>query len=356
MKRLSPSSILLLCLCTSLAAQGEQDLRITTKKGASVWLTQETKMEQAIDMGGQQMDMGNSTTYTMQITVKEVGDKGQLVVEAKIARVLGTMTMPMMGDVEFDSIDQKPGDAKEGAGDEADGMGMPDFDSIGRAMGSLAGNTFIAKVDPFGKVTSIDGIEKALEAARKNAGRMGAQMLGAQLNESAMQKLVESAFGTLPDKPIAVGGTWERSEDQKSSRMQVANKMKLTLAKADAESFEITAAGTIEKPASEAAGEAKEGEGDEAAAAREMLSKMKIENGKIAGTAKISRTDGFMIASTSNMSMDLTMPSPMGGGDMTINQKVTTTTKRTTEEAAMKKAGAAKAAETAKEPAKQAGK
>ncbi len=354
MKRFSRSSILLLCLCASVAAQGEQDLRITTKKGASVWLTQETKMEQAIDMGGQQMDMGNATTYTLQVTVKEVDDKGQLVVEAKIARVLGTMTMPMMGDIEFDSIDQKPGDAKEG--EEADGMGMPDFDSIGRAMGSLAGNTFIAKVDPFGKVTSIDGIEKALEAARKKAGRMGAQMLGAQLNESAMQRMVESAFGTLPGKPIAVGGTWERSEDQKSSRMQVANKMKLTLTKADAEFFEIAATGTIEKPATEAAGEAKADESDEAKAAREMLSKMKIENGKIAGTAKISRTDGFMVASTSNMSMDMTMPSPMGGGDMTINQKVTTTTKRTTEEAAMKKAGAAKAPETAKEPAKQAGK
>lgn len=350
MKQLSLSSLLLLGLAATLSAQGDaHDLRTTAKKGASVWIAQESKSEQAIDMGGQQMDMGNTITYMVQVTVADVDDKGMLTVEAKIGRVFGTMTIPMMGDVEFDSIDQKADDAPA----EEDESGMPNFDAIGQAMGSLAGAVFTAKVDPFGQVKSMDGVTKVLDAARKKGGRMGGQMLGAQLNESAMERLVESAFGILPEQPIAVGASWDRNEDQKSSRMNVSNKMKLTLAKHDAESFEITASGTVEKAASSAE-PAKDGEDEQAAMQREMMAQMKIENGKITGTAKISRTDGFLVASNSTMSMDMAMPSPMGGGEMTINQKVTTNTKRTTAEAATKKAGAAK--EAPKEAAKEGGK
>ena len=304
MNRISQPFLLSILTCAvPLAAQAaEHDLRVTAKKGSSLWYTQESKQEQALDMGGQQMDMGNATTYTMFATVKDVDEKGQLVVEAKIIRVKGTMTIPMMGDVEFDSADAAPGKAGEEAADEGgDEMGGPNFDAIGRGMTSLAGATFVAKVDAFGKVQSIDGVDKVLTAARKKAGGMGAQMLGASLNDSAMERLVSCAFGSLPDKPVAVGGSWERNEDGKSSRMQVANKMKLTLAKIDADSFEVTATGTVEKPAAEA-GAAKDGEGEEDAQAREMLAKMKIENGKITGSTRISRQDGFMIESSSVMS------------------------------------------------------
>lgn len=350
MKHISLGSVLLLGLAAALTAQGEtHDLRTTTKKGAAVWIAQESKSERAIDMGGQQMDMGSTVTYLLQVTVADVDAKGMMTVEAKIGRVFGTMTVPMMGDIEFDSIDQK---ADAGPAEE-DGGGMPDPDAIGQAMGSLAGAVFTAKVDPFGQVKSMEGVTKVIDAAQKKAGPMGGQMLGAHLNDSAMEHLVESAFGDLPEQPIAVGGSWQRNEDQKASRMNVSNKMKLTLAKHEAESFEITASGTVEK-AAVAAEPAKDGEDARAAMQREMMAQMKIENGKITGTAKISRTDGFLIASSSTISMDMSMPSPMGGGEMTINQKVTTTTKRTTAEAATKKAGAAK--EAPKEGAKEAGK
>ena len=115
MNRISHPFLLSIVTClVPLAAQGEEhDLRVTAKKGASLWFTQESKQEQSIDMGGQQMDMGNSTTYTVCTTVKDVDEKGQLVVETKIVRVKGTMTIPMMGDIEFDSADapaDKPGE------------------------------------------------------------------------------------------------------------------------------------------------------------------------------------------------------------------------------------------------------
>jgi hypothetical protein len=347
MKRISVPTLLFLSLATPLAAQGaEQDLRINAKKGATAWFKHESKMEQSIDMGGQQMDMGNSVTYTLQVSVKEIDDKGMIVLETKIARIAGAMTIPMMGDVEFDSLDQKAGEAA--AEEEDGGMGMPNFDAIGVAMSSLSGTTFIARLDPYGKITSMDNLEKTLETAREKAGRMGAQMLAAQLNAKNFERLAESAFGPRPDKAMAVGGTWERNEDGKSSSMPIQNKMKMTLAKHDDEAFVVTATGTVEKTAGEVkvdAGEGKADDGDDEADAqtKEMLAKMEIKNGKLSGSAKVSRTDSFLLESKSTTTMDLLMPSPMGG-EMTINQKMTVTTTRTTAEVAMKKAGASKEA------------
>ena len=114
----------LFCLATPLVCQGggaENDLRVAAKKGSTVWLLLEEKQEQTIDMGGQTMDIENMTTRTLQVEVKDVDDKGNLTVEVKIARIHGSMTMPMgMGDVEFDSAKKTEGEEAED-GDADDG-------------------------------------------------------------------------------------------------------------------------------------------------------------------------------------------------------------------------------------------
>ena len=61
---------------------------------------------------------------------------------------------------------------------------------------------------------------------------------------------------------------------------------------------------------------------------------MKISNGKIAGKEVVARKDGLVQRSESTMSMDLSMPSPMGGGDMSITQKTTIVIERSTKDAA----------------------
>lgn len=329
----SPRTIFALSLFAAAAPLCAQDLdlKVTFKKGAAVWLQQEAKMEQAMDMGGQQMDMGNTVTYTLHAQVADVDDKGVATVELKVARVHGAMTLPMMGDVEFDSLNPAP----EGD-DGSDNFGMPNLDAIGAAMSSLAGNTFVVKIDRRGEVVSMDGVDKVLDAARKKAGRMGSQMLGAQLNDGMVKRLAESLFGERPEQAVAVGAAWETAEKEKGARnMQVVNKVKTTLAKASAEAFEFTMAGTIEKPANTDPGKGSADESEESAMAREMLSKMEMKNGKITGSAKYSRTDGFVIESTSTMSMSMTMPSPMGG-EMAIDMTNRTTMKRVTEAAAQK--------------------
>jgi len=166
----------LLALAAVAVAQGtEHDLRTTAKKGSSAWFVQSTKQEQAIDMDGQTMDMGNTVNYTVRVTVGEVSDKGSLDVTIDILRVEGALVLPMMGEVAFDSA---AGPAED------DGFGMA---ALGDAMASLAGKKFTATVSPYGKVEKVEGTKELLDAARKKGGQMGGQMLASALTDQALE-------------------------------------------------------------------------------------------------------------------------------------------------------------------------
>lgn len=334
------SLVTVLALAAPAFAQGEIDLKVTTKKGASVWLQQESKQSQVIDMQGQEMETEQSTTRILQLTVKDVDDKG-FVVETKIVRVFGSMGLPMgMGDMDFDSATP---DAED---EDDDGMGMGAMmGGLKKAMLAGAGKSFTAKVDAKGKVVELMEDAKAMLKDEGGGGRM---MGGPSMTEGALKNMVEAAFGEVPEKPIAVGGKWEKSEQESAGRLPVKGKTELTLAKADAESYELTMAGTLEKPASDAAadGEKLEGADEQAAMQQEMMKSMQVKNGKIVGMCRVSRTDGFVMEKTSTMSADIEMSAgPMG--DMAMSMKMTETIKRTTAEAA-----APKKAEPKKEDAK----
>ncbi len=334
-----------ICLATPLLAQGEVDLRTTAKKGSSVWLVQETKQAQVIDMQGQEMETEQSTTRTLCFTVKDVDDKGNLVVETKIARIQGSTKLPMgMGDMEFDSAAP--------ASDEDDDGGMGGMGGMmKKAMMAGAGKSFTAKLSPLGKV--IELMDGAADILKSDDEKMPG---GEAMSADTLKQLVESAFGTLPEKATAVGAKWQHTQKEGNARMPAESKLEMTLTKADAESFEITAVGTVDKPA-EAKADTKDGEkiddGDEQEAmGREMLKSMKMKNGKQTGTLKVSRQDGFVLESTNTVTMDVEMSAGQMG-DMQMSMKQTVTCKRTTAEAAVP----AKKAEAPKdEPKKDAGK
>ncbi|MFY9344825.1 MAG: DUF6263 family protein [Planctomycetota bacterium] len=331
----------LFALSLPLFAQDALDLRTAAKKGNSVWLVTTQKQDQVIEAMGQEMETGQTVTRTLQVTV--LGDEGgNLIVETKIARVQGSMVMPMgMGDVEFDS-------AKPEAADDDEGMaGM-----MTKALTAGAGKSFRAKVSPHGKVVEL--LDGAAELTKNEGG--GGMMAGPSLSKGDLEQMVESAFGFVPEKPTAIGAKWEHVTSKADGRMPMQQKMELTLAKADAESFEITATGTVAKPEEKADGKAdgkddgKSDEAEEAAMAREMMKSMKLSNGKLVGSQKVSRQDGFVVEATNTMTVDAEMSSQMG--DMKMSIKSVTTTKRTTEDAAMPK----KEAPKNEEPKKDAGK
>lgn len=303
----------LLTLAATLAAQGDAvDLRIQAKKGASVWISKHEKSENLIDVGGQSIEQAQDVTTVLQVTVKDVDDQGMLVVETKVARIHGSMTVPMLGDVEFDSA----APADEDAEDEGGGFGMPTPGTLAKAQTALAGKSFVAKVGADGKVASLEGVADLLQQGKANPMMPGP-------SEDSLRSLVETAFGMVPEKPVAVGSVWERKVHEDSGQPAVA--MKLTLAKVDADSYEVTADGKIEnpKPSKDKAGNTR----------AQMMESLKISDSKATGTQRVSRTDGFVIEATTNVSMDATMDAGMGEASMSM--KGTTKIQRTTAEAAM---------------------
>jgi len=333
------SLVTALALCAPGFAQGEIDLKVTTKKGASVWLVEETKSSQVIDMQGQEMETGQTITKYLQFTVKDVDDKGVMTIETKIARVVGSMALPMgMGDMEVDSA--APAEEEE----EEDGMGMGAMmGGMKKAMTAGAGKTFTAKVDAKGKVVEL--MDDAKELLTDSGGGGGRMMGGGAMTEASLKYLVSSAFGELPAKPVAVGGKWERSEKDSAGRMPSNNKFDLTLAKADAESFEVTIAGTVEKPAAAGDADTIEGDDEQAEMQREIMKSMQMKNGKIAGLCKASRTDGFVTEANLTISMDVEMSAGQMG-DMAMSIKTAKSMKRTTEAAAAPKKAEPKKEET----------
>lgn len=300
----------LLTLSATLAAQGDAvDLRIKTQKGASVWISKHEKSETLIDLGGQSMEQGQDLTTVLQLTVKEVDEQGRLVVETKVARIHGSMTMPMIGDVEFDSA--APGEEEDDGG----GFGMPTPGAIAKTLTSMAGKTFVAKVSADGKVAPLEGVAELLK------GKTNPMVPGSP-TEASLRGLVETAFGMVPEKPVAVGAVWDHAVVEEAGQPAVA--MKLTLAKVDADSYEVTAEGTIEKP------EAGKGGTDPRA---RMMESIKIGQSKATGMQRVSRQDGFVIEATTSVAMDATMDAGMGEASM--NVKSTTKVQRTTADAAM---------------------
>ena len=289
----------LLGLTAGLAAQGDAvDLRIKSQKGATVWLSQESKMENTIDMGGQEMETGTTTTTIAQFTVKDVEESGTLVIETKVARIHGAMTMPMQGDIEFDSAQPSQG-------------GMA---AMTKPLTALAGKTFVAKVSPHGKVTALEGVEDMVKKGKSNP------MMPSGPSEAQLKALVEGAFGVLPETPLAIGASWEH-EARESGEMP-GTKMKLTLAKVDDATFEITGTGTVDQPKPNANGKG-----------NPMLDSLKIASSKAEGTQRVSRKDGFIVDAAHTMTMDASAEGPMG--EMSMVVKVVTTTRRTTADAAM---------------------
>lgn len=333
----------LLCLTTPLVCQGEEhDLKIAAKKGTTVWLMLEEKQEQSIEMLGRQMDTEKTTTHTLQFEIKDVDDKGNLTVEVKIARIHGSMANPMGGDVEFDSAKRTEGEEVADAGGIAGGMGL---------MTAMAGKSYIAKVDAFGKVAALEGVAELVKAATPDLGGMGAAMGAAA--EAQLKHHVERAFGTRPVKPTVLGATWERVDEVNATGVTQQTRLQLTLAKVDAASFEITATGTVgigPKDAEKAGGAG----GGENPLLEMMTKNMKVKNAKISGTQRVSRQDGFVIESSNVTTMDVDMGSPHGG-EMSMSVKTAQKTKRTTAEEAMPKP-APKADKDKGEAPKEAGK
>ncbi len=325
---MNPSSAVLSLLALASIALAQDapthTLQTNADKGSSVWLQEETRQKQTIDMAGQEMQTSNTIVRILRVTVLDVADDGSRTVETEVMRVRGKLTLPMLGDFEFDS-------AGPATDTDTDDMGMGPGAMI-EQLQEEAGRKFVAEVGADGRVAgSLD----------EQAAEMRKQQPQGSWTGNAMKSMVETAFGRWPTAPLAIGGKWQFVTTA-SSGLPITQTSEAVLTKVDDEAFDADFTGTLTKNA------ATQPEADataEGADMADMVASMTIKNGKLRGAQRVSRKDGFVVTSKSNATADITMETPMG--EMAMAIEVVTSVQRTTEAEAMPKAQPEK-----KEPAK----
>lgn len=326
MTRLSLSVIALLTLTLPVIAQGEShNLATTAKADTTVWFVQTEKNSQTIDMAGQMMETGQTVNRTFCISIKSVDDDGMRTVEFEALRVHGIMSLPMMGEMEFDSANPVDNDDFDG------GMMGIDVGQMTDALTNVVGHKFSVKIDSFGRAKGMPSVVQTEDEKKDAAPGVADQA----------KILIEAAFGQRPEKEMAIGDKWAFSDDAGGNRLAMKNKIEATLVKVDADNFETKFTGSIEKGAGP--DDAMEDESEEAAMAAEMIAGMEVSNGKVVGGQMLSRKDGLVTSSTLKATADVAMETQMG--EMMMTTLATKVLKRTTKEKAMPKPKAEPAAE-----------
>lgn len=316
-----------LLLLAPLAAQDAITLQSPTT--GKVAFVQRAKQAQNIDAGGQQMEANQELTHHYTIEATKVAEDGMRTYTVMIERVHGSIDIPMAGNIQFDSASK----ATEGGGDDEGGdmsaMGLPSSATMTAGLKEIAGKSFTATVAKDGTIQGTAGFDEARKAAEKRLGSAG-QFLNSAMSERSLQNLVRGAIGHLPTAAVAPGATWE-TKIEAGSGITMEQSLKLTLAKVTDDTAEITYGGTVAK---------KEG------GARGPMGDATVEDGKISGTAVVSRKDGFTQSLKSTSSMTLLTENEMVG-EMSIEMKLTTEVTRATA-ATETKPEATKATEPAK--------
>lgn len=168
----------------SLEATAEDGASLQWKfpAGRKLNIVMTQQMRNAQELGGQEMATDMSTTSYMTWEVAEVDESGVATINSTIDRMTMNMKSPQ-GEFEIDS------DAKQ----ELTGMAKV----VGETLIGMVGKPFGQTMNTRGQVLTVD-FPAEFEKASMVMGK------------DAMEKLIKNASPTFPDKPIAVGETWDQ--------------------------------------------------------------------------------------------------------------------------------------------------
>ncbi len=273
--RYFPSLVAASLICLPLTAQGEVDARSPATKGSAAWLVHESTMNAKAEISGQEMTTEETVAWTLHMVVADVDEKGNYLVDTRIVRVRGKLALAAgQGEAQFDS-----------AG-EADGAGAPTAERAGKLLAAAVGKSFRCKVSPRGEVLELGaGKDEVINAAAHTSAMH-------RYDDTLLQRLVGSAFGSVPEKRTAAGAKWNRTAPETLNRMPIRHQLANTLTLVDPDWFEIETKGTFELDLEAAKKLAKEENTHEIG----QLEKTKLTENKLEARQKVSRRDGFVLA------------------------------------------------------------
>jgi hypothetical protein len=187
------------CCRPAWAQEDKLELRLRLKQGEVYRLktTVEQKINQTVGANAQATEQTFAVGYRM--AVESVDAAGNMKVATTYDSVLFRQKGPS-GAVEYDSANP-PKQVPAGA----------------KAFAALAGLGFKSTVTPTGKVTAVEGLDAMFaEMVRKLELPDGPQKaavqkaLNEQFGEEAMKQNLQNVFALYPERPVAVGESWQR--------------------------------------------------------------------------------------------------------------------------------------------------
>lgn len=152
-------------------------------------------MHQAIS-GPADIEIDSSVAQVIRETVKSVSADGVASLDCTWEAVKVHMNLPMGGDVDYDSS----------RGDTAGNIPAPL-----KGFASLPGSKFELEMKSNGDVTAVRGVSETMKKLLENgdaATKSTRDMMQRAFTDEAMKRYLGTTV--LPEKPVAVGGTWVR--------------------------------------------------------------------------------------------------------------------------------------------------
>jgi hypothetical protein len=189
-----------------LASAGEGPLSWKFKAGDEADIVVERKQVRAIDLGGNQLEIGSGSTLDVHWKVDSVDEKGTATLTAAVVRLQMEMTSPI-AQFEFDSMGEEP---------EGDAI----WEEIGERIKKFVGSTIKLVVAPSGKVEKVEFAPEVVEALNQefNNPQIG-RFVGSQFDEKGLGRFVGECFARMPEGKVEVGETWEDVDTQSIPRM-----------------------------------------------------------------------------------------------------------------------------------------
>lgn len=213
-----PASVLLAALLTAPAfaqatqPQPQQLLRMAFQVGKQQYYQQTMSMHMDIDAGGTQMQTKMDMRFTTSLKVTAVND-GKADIEYRFHRIAVKAEGPMQTDYDSDVEGSDPGPLAE--------------------VSDLIGQVIKAKMDDRGRVSDVH-LPEGLASESMQALGMG-----------GIENFIGQNIPALPDKPIAIGATWNTEIPMPAKTMPGA-KMKSTNKLLEVEAGKATLAQQLE--------------------------------------------------------------------------------------------------------------
>ena len=170
------------------------------EKGATFDYAITSSNDMKMSIMGQDMSTTGQSTQDYNFMVKAVQPTGVTDIDFKISRMKVDLTVPMMGDMSYDS-----------------NKGDSDKSSPFNSLGGMIGKTMQASLNKKGEVTTIEGADalfKQVLSKMKNGEQIGTLLEG-YIGEEAFKQSFATLTGFSQGKVLKVGDTWNKQVSTK---------------------------------------------------------------------------------------------------------------------------------------------